>query len=291
MDPVTLKEARKGIGRSGGYVRVTPEGQVVAESAINPNWEKWQDRLHYNYRTSSPPTTTPMYNEFKGTVATDSMFFVRGGKGRWGFHVFEGYGAEDDIRLTMLAGRFPEVASIYYFKPSLPDEGVPIADHYKWLQLGTDEPNKGIFVSHELTRVYTPLEFGVTSAIRRTINTSDIEITGGSQTGPGQRNGGALRLFGGDRLNAAGAVEVFIGDYTKDIPNTHFAVNHMSDGKITELLRINANTGSTIFGGAIVLARLPEPPPINIGGAMYYDTTLGKPRVNVNGTWRNIVYE
>lgn len=141
------------MSRAGGSVQVSASGAVTVESAVDASWYRWSNGQIYGFGITE--ATAPVFNEFTGTVATDGMFFARGGGGRWGFHVFEGYGAEDDKRLTMLAGKVAGVADIYYYKP--PAGANP--EVYYTVRIGSDVANTGFLFGKDNAVFHGAVEF------------------------------------------------------------------------------------------------------------------------------------
>lgn len=95
----------------------------------------------------------PPYSRSVGIFEAD-MFSVRGGKGRWnkedtgnfkhGGHLFEGWNAEEDARLTCGIGLDnKDIAWIQTFHPAT-DEGTDGGSYYCVTKIGSDIDNQGV---------------------------------------------------------------------------------------------------------------------------------------------------
>lgn len=138
--------------------------KVDVAKEINPNWEKWND-VRYNYGFDK--NKQPIFNTINGTLESDTMISVRGGKGRWnktdnpssefvsGGHVFEGWSGNDLCRLTMLMGKFHETfGCIQTYSPAgLYEDN----RRFGWLKLGSDDKRLGTDFSTQWTTCYTPI--------------------------------------------------------------------------------------------------------------------------------------
>lgn len=83
------------------------------------------------------------------------MLSVRGGKGRWGWHNFEGWSPNEQSRLTMLMGKHHETfGCIQTFSPNGLYES---RNRWGWVKLGCDELNEGTDFSKNWTTCYTPI--------------------------------------------------------------------------------------------------------------------------------------
>ncbi|GAE27032.1 hypothetical protein JCM9140_3144 [Halalkalibacter wakoensis JCM 9140] len=207
--------------------------QLRAKSGINPNWDKWQEK-EYNYGFNT--STTRIWSEFEGVVSTDSMFVSKGGKGRWGFHVFEGFDSEGK-RLTMLSGKQSNMGEIFYFNPNY-DPNAEWHTRFGSVRIGCDEPTYGIEVNPIEMKSNVPIFFTKREAIRRPDKHEYIEITGGNAFGSA-RTGSAIKLYGEDFTGLRGGLELFFGSYTKDLVSTSIKYNFMSTTGAKEVFSVD----------------------------------------------------
>lgn len=137
-------------------IKLTKKGSCVPVSkGIDTSWTKWND-VRYNYGFDI--NKTPIYNEVKGVFETDTMFSVKGGKGRWsdnlqyGGHLFEGWSKNDLSRYTTLIGKQGQmIADIFVYSPAglLEEER-----RFGWVKVGSDEVNKGVDFSNRWVKFY-----------------------------------------------------------------------------------------------------------------------------------------
>jgi hypothetical protein len=130
-------------------------------SDIDTSWNKWKLR-GYNYGFN--PALTPMYTTVNGILSTPYMIQVRGnGPGnernmkRWGYHVFEGYAADDISRITMLVNKHIEedkpVSEIYYYGSVYGHSSAA----YNWIKLGSDVRQHSFMFSRDRAIFYGSL--------------------------------------------------------------------------------------------------------------------------------------
>lgn len=183
---VIMENSSVEISKKGSKVEINDEGQVTIESAVNKDWSGWNarlDRVGMNHKENN------IYTKFQGGVYTDSMFVAKGGKGRWGFHVFEGFGAEDDKRLTILAGKRPGVADIYYIQPLNDDELEDLYDGekmgmYHTVRIGADVDGYGVEIGAEETVANTSFVF------KKTVDFENVITLGSLNEEPDYIEGG-----------------------------------------------------------------------------------------------------
>ena len=133
--------------------------KVDVEKPIDPNWDKWGD-IRYSYGFNK--STQPIFNTVKGTLESDTMLSVRGGKGRWGWHNFEGWSPNEQSRLTMLIGKHHETFG--YIQTFSPNGLYADRNRWGWVKLGCDELNEGTDFSKNWTTCYTPITLAPQSA-------------------------------------------------------------------------------------------------------------------------------
>jgi hypothetical protein len=135
--------------------------RIELSSDIDTSWNKWKLR-GYNYGFN--PAQTPMYTTVNGILSTPYMIQVRGnGPGnernmkRWGYHVFEGYAADDISRLTMLVNKHIEegkpVSEIYYYGSVYGHSSAA----YNWIKLGSDVRQHSFMFSRDKAIFYGSL--------------------------------------------------------------------------------------------------------------------------------------
>lgn len=130
-------------------------GQIVFNSFIDPNWQKWQERP-YSYGLKTGKVEVPLF--FDAPINTASTISVRGGdlhKKRWGLHLFEGYAADDKSRITMLVNKHVEegypVGEFYYFGTAYNQtDAMP----YYWMRIGSDVPYHSYMFSRDRAIFY-----------------------------------------------------------------------------------------------------------------------------------------
>jgi hypothetical protein len=166
------------------WFRVTPP--------YNAAWPGWVSDISggstrgfgFTLATTRLPLLVP------GLIETDTGIVVNHGtaqKGRWGFHLFDGWGKDVGLRLSMIAGKHANTASIYYFKQS--------DNTYHALQLGSDEPGNGLFAKHRAVGINVPdplyeLDLAGTMAIKQA---ADTGVTALVLWNSGATGAGAIR--------------------------------------------------------------------------------------------------
>ncbi len=113
----------------------------VTLNKINPLWDGWtQRRLLFGLNKEVVPVPTLLNSQLivPGTI-------IAGGSNtsllRWGYHVFEGYAADNLSRITMLVNKHTEdnkkVAELYYYLTEYNHSNLA----YGWFKLGSDVRN------------------------------------------------------------------------------------------------------------------------------------------------------
>ena len=134
--------------------------RIELSSDIDSTWAKWQER---GYSFGFNPALTPMYTMVNGILATPYMVQVRGNeneknKKRWGFHLFEGYAADDKSRITLLVNKHVEfdkaVGELYYYS-TVYNHSEPA---YNWLRIGSDVRNHSFMFSRDKALFYGSLK-------------------------------------------------------------------------------------------------------------------------------------
>ncbi len=148
------------------YIRLLPgseysmQKRLEISSDIDTTWSKWKDR-GYNYGFN--PVLTPMYTTVNGILCTPYMIQVRGNenelnKKRWGYHVFEGFAADDTSRITMLVNKHIEegrpVAEMYYYGTVYGHSNAA----YNWFRIGSDVRQHSFLFSRDKAIFYGSLK-------------------------------------------------------------------------------------------------------------------------------------
>lgn len=174
------------------YQEIT-NGGIVEKNAVNPNWWGWNlPNGDAFFRYNCDPNYWQQYKEVNGPMLIRGQLVVGKNKpklggtsynntvpARYGFHIFEGVGWEEDgKRLTILGGKFKDTASIFYFKT--PYDGVDSNSKdtisYGWVQIGSDNGRLGLWVNEDNTRLHSPLVFDVQqSDVETTTDTIEID--------------------------------------------------------------------------------------------------------------------
>lgn len=128
---------------------------------INPDWIGWKnDRCAYGFDTNK----VPVYNIVEGILESDTMISVGGGKGRWhsltgnlkyGGHVFEGWNADETMRLTEIMGKFADdFGCIMVYGPTSLNNGIR---RFGTIKYGSDEKNQGVNISQYSVVSFNPI--------------------------------------------------------------------------------------------------------------------------------------
>ena len=134
--------------------------RLELQSGIDPAWNMWE---HRGYSFGFNPALTPMYTTINGIISTPYMIQVRGNadeknKKRWGYHVLEGYAADDISRITMLVNKHIEyekpVAEMYYYG-TVYNHSEPA---YNWFRIGSDVRNHSYMFSRDKAIFYGSLK-------------------------------------------------------------------------------------------------------------------------------------
>jgi len=125
-----------------------------------------------------------MYSTVNGILSTPYMIQVRGNgsnaaeknKKRWGYHVFEGYAADDKSRITMLVNKHIEVdkpvAELYYYGTTYNHT----EQAYNWFKIGSDVRQHSFMFSRDKAIFYGSLK--LTNALTLgAIGREDVEET------------------------------------------------------------------------------------------------------------------
>ena len=168
------------------------EGGIVERNNVNPDWWGWNlpDGDAF-FRYNCNPYYWPQYKEVVGPMLVRGQLVVGknkpnlgGGKydstvpARYGFHIFEGVGNEEDgKRLTMLGGKFKDACAIFYFKTPYDgdDSNLEGGASYGWVQLGADNVRKGVWFNEDNSRFHVPIVFDLNVGNVEG-NTDEIEI-------------------------------------------------------------------------------------------------------------------
>lgn len=157
LDSTTYFGLHEGSSNSNKY-------RVELYSDVDTTWAKWKLR---GYKYGFYPGLTPMYTSVNGILSTPYMIQVRGNeneknKKRWGYHVFEGYAADDVSRITLLVNKHIEnekpVAEMYYYgsKYGHSDET------YNWFRIGSDVRQHSFMFSRDKAIFYGSLKLSNT---------------------------------------------------------------------------------------------------------------------------------
>ena len=152
--------------KNGAYLAINELGQITGSSAINKDWGNWS-KNQYTYGMSKDKT--PIYNQFHGTIETDSMFSVRAKYGRWsgmlngnhqwGGHVFEAWNNLDTYRGTIIMGKNAEdEMTIITYNPA----GVETENGkggFGTVRLGSDIPTNGFLFGPSTLTCFGNIEF------------------------------------------------------------------------------------------------------------------------------------
>lgn len=167
-------------------------GTLVEKPVPNPDWWGWNlpDGDAY-FKYNCDPDLWPQYKEINGPMLIRGQLVVGAYKeklggdnykntypARYGFHVFEGVGNEEDKkRVTICAGKFKDVAALFYFKT--PKEGndanLDSRVNYGWIQLGSDESRGGVWINDKTTRFFSPICFATAQTIESNSDTVEID--------------------------------------------------------------------------------------------------------------------
>lgn len=168
------------------------EGGIVERNTVNTSWWGWNlpDGDAF-FRYNCNPYYWPQYKEVVGPMLIRGQLVVGKNKpnlgggaydstvpARYGFHIFEGIGNEDDgKRLTMLGGKFKDTCAIFYFKTPYDgdDSNLEGSVSYGWVQLGSDNVRKGVWFNEDNSRFHVPIVFDLNVGNIEG-NTDEIEI-------------------------------------------------------------------------------------------------------------------
>jgi hypothetical protein len=121
----------------------------VTLNPVNPLWNGWKERrLIFGLKKDSVPVPVKINSQLivPGTImaggsATSMM--------RWGYHVFEGYAADNLSRITMLVNKHTEdekkVAEMYYYLTEYNHSNAA----YGWFKLGSDVKKHSFMFSRD----------------------------------------------------------------------------------------------------------------------------------------------
>lgn len=143
--------------------------RTVITSDIDTTWDRWKQKsFYYGFDTR----LTPMYTTVDGILSTPYMIQVRGNsneknKKRWGYHVFEGYAADDKSRITLLVNKHFEedrpVAEMYYYSPLWGHSN----QTYNWVKIGSDVQQHSFMFSRDKAIFYGSLQLSNTFTLGR----------------------------------------------------------------------------------------------------------------------------
>lgn len=167
-------------------------GTLVEKPVPNPDWWGWSlpDGDAY-FKYNCDPNFWPQYKEINGPMLIRGQLVVGAYKeklggdnykntypARYGFHVFEGVGNEEDKkRVTICAGKFKDVAALFYFKTPKDgnDANLDSRVNYGWIQLGSDESRGGVWINDKTTRFFSPICFATAQTIESNSDTVEID--------------------------------------------------------------------------------------------------------------------
>ncbi|SOE22681.1 hypothetical protein SAMN06298216_3092 [Spirosomataceae bacterium TFI 002] len=152
--------------------------RAILSSDIDTTWSNWSQKgYYYGFDTR----LTPMFTTIDGIISTPYMIQVRGNanernKKRWGYHVFEGYAADDKSRITMLVNKHVEedrpVAEMYYYSPLWGHSDRT----YNWFRIGSDVRQHSFMFSRDKAIFYGALQLTNTLSLGR-IGKDDVRAS------------------------------------------------------------------------------------------------------------------
>ena len=182
---------------------------IEVNPPIDPDWDKWQnERYSWFYKTNSDPIFAECYAPFEA-----NMISVRGGKGRYGTdpekithtpspsafvdggHLFEGWNADETLRLTMLIGKYDyKMACIQCYGTPALNDGERI---YGYIKIGSDFLNEGVNFGAKSAKFFVPLLLNTANANPTTV-TEMYEVNDGTTVPDGaiyyNTNDNAIRI-------------------------------------------------------------------------------------------------
>lgn len=154
--------------------RYLADGEYLPKTLpVNPEWENWQnERYSWGFNKNSDQPFIEADAPFEA-----NMISVKGGKGRWhtqgtpthtpspsafvdGGHLFEGWNADETLRLTMLIGKYDyKMACIQcYGTPEL-NQGQRV---YGYIKVGSDNANFGVNFGEKSAKFFVPILLSTT---------------------------------------------------------------------------------------------------------------------------------
>ena len=133
---------------------------VQNKMPIDPNWSSWSnERYSWGFNVNE----TPIYEEFDG-IFEANMLSVRGGKGRWnstsgvfenGGHILEGRNKNENVRFTILMGKYDDKMSCIqtYGSPGL-NGGNRV---WGYVKIGSDNAYEGLNIGAKALRSFVPI--------------------------------------------------------------------------------------------------------------------------------------
>lgn len=180
-----LEKTLQEVENYDGVVLLDDENNVGAQFGSKEVW----DKLPYNrkYGFGGFPYgngVLPPFSRIAGVFESD-MMSVRGGKGRWngedtgnfehGGHVFEGWNAEEDARLTAGIGLHNKnIAWIQTFHPAT-EEGTDGGAYYCVTKIGSDLDRQGVNFMPAIAKAQSLLAL-VVSSTPPTIPEKQLEV-------------------------------------------------------------------------------------------------------------------
>lgn len=150
-----------------GLLVIDSKGNIGVRIGSLDQWDN--EPYNKKYGWGGHPYGTgvlPPYSKIVGILEAD-LLSVRGGKGRWngddtgnfehGGHVFEGWNAEEDVRLTAGIGlNNKNIAFIQTFHPAT-ESGTDNGTYYGITKIGSDIDKEGANFMPKVTQIQSPL--------------------------------------------------------------------------------------------------------------------------------------